>query len=86
MTPIVLEEHKNLFRDEQSYEQFVQLLASVLGQDMSLIMSRDQVLGAILSPEATKEVLYDRIIRKVSSSPSILEDLRDRIENDEIVD
>jgi hypothetical protein len=39
-----------------------------------------------LSPDATKEVLVERMIRRISSAPEILDEIRDRIEKDEIVD
>lgn len=86
MNPLVLDEHRALFKDDESFGQFIQILASRLGQDFSPVISNEKVLGAVLSPEATKEVLYERMIRRLSKSPKILDELRDRIESDEIVD
>ena len=87
MNPLILDEYRSLFRDDGSFEQFVQAVTSRLEHDLSPIISRERgVLGAILSPETTKEVLYERIIRRISESPEILDEIRDRIENDEIVD
>lgn len=86
MQRLVLDEHKNLFRDEESFDQFVKVLTNLLGQDFSPVIAEETVLGAVLSPEATKEVLYERMIRKISSSPEVLDEIRDRIENEEIVD
>lgn len=73
MQKLVLDEHKNLFRDEESYDQFVKVLSNLLSQDFSPVIAEDTVLGATLSPEATKEFLYERMIRKISTSPKVLD-------------
>jgi len=86
MHPLVLDKHRNLFRDDESFGQFVQILTDRLSQDFSPVLSEQRVLGAVLSPEATKEVLYERMIRRISDSPQVLDEIRDRIENDQIVD
>jgi hypothetical protein len=86
MMPIVLDECRPLFRDDGRYEEFVAWLAKKLGKDFSPVLAGQKVLGSVLSPEATKEVLYDRMIQRISGSPSILDDIRDRLENDEIVE
>ena len=86
MRSLILDEHRNLFKDQESFDQFLQILATNLGQDSSLVLSGGRVLGTVLSPEATKEILYERMIRGISKSPEVLDEIRDRIENDEIVD
>jgi hypothetical protein len=86
MMPLVLDECKPYFRDETCYEEFVTWLISKLGHDFSPVIARQRVLGSLLSAEATKEILYDRMIQRISESPTILDDIKDRLENDEIVD
>ena len=86
MKPIVLDECRPLFRDDARYEEFVTWLIVKLGHDFSLVIAGQRVLGSVLSPGATKEVLYDRMIQRISESPSILDDIKDRLENDEIVE
>lgn len=86
MSPFVLDEHRGLFRDEESFARFVTLFSSQMGQDFSPVISGDAILGAVLSPEATKDFLYERMIRRMSSNPKLLDEIRDRIENDEIVE
>lgn len=86
MNLLVLDEHRALFKDDDCFSQFVQILATRLGQDFSPVISNQRVLGAVLSPEATKEVLYERMIQRLSNSPKVLDELKDRILNDEIVD
>ncbi len=86
MTPLVLDECRPLFRDDARYDEFVTWLIEKLGHDFSPVIAGQNVLGSILSPEATKEVLYDRMIARISESPSILDDIKDRLENDEIIE
>ena len=86
MNPLVLDEYRNLFRDDSCFDHFVKSVSDRLEQDLLPIILKERVLGAILSPEATKEMLYERMIRRISQSPEILDKLKDRIENDEIVD
>lgn len=85
MSPLVLDECKSLFRDDAGYEEFVSWLINKLGHDFSPVIAGKNVLGSVLSPEATKEVLYDRMIQRISESPSILDEIKDRL-NDEIVE
>jgi hypothetical protein len=86
MNPLILDDYRSLFRDDASFDRFVQAVSARLEHDLSPVISKERVLGAILSPEATKEVLYERMIRRISDAPEILDQIRDRIENDEIVD
>ncbi len=86
MTPLVLDECRPLFSDDARYEEFVTWLIVKLGHDFSPVIAGQKVLGSILSPEATKEVLYERMIQRISECPSILDDIKDRLENDEIVE
>lgn len=86
MNPLVLDECRSLFKDDTHYAEFVTWLTTKLGQDFSPVISDKKVLGSVLSPEATKEVLYNRMIQKISESPSILDDIKDRLENDKVVE
>ena len=86
MTPLVLNEYRDLFRDGSSFEHFVTILTKSFAHDLSPVIYNEDVLGTVLSPGATKEVLYERMIRRLSHSPETLDEIRDRLENDEIVD
>lgn len=86
MSPLVLDEHRKLFRDEASFREFVRILSQQLGKDLSPVISNEEVLGAMLSPEATKEMLSERMMRRIATSPEILDEIMDRMEIDEIVD
>jgi len=54
--------------------------------DFRPIVHNDRIIGSTLSAEGTKEVLYGRIAKRISEKPEILDELVDRIENDDIVD
>ena len=76
---------KHLFKDESSYEEFVTGLRESLRYDLRPIMSNSEVLGASLSAEGIKDVLYDRFVRALSRNPSLIDKLTERIQDDEIV-
>lgn len=82
---INLDQHQHLFRDEAAYHQFTQILSASLQQDLRPIICEQRVIGATLSPGATKDYLYERMVRKIAERPELLAELTDRIENDEIV-
>ena len=44
------------------------------------------MIGAALSPEGTKEFLYDRMVKRIAERPELLSELTDRIEHDDVVE
>jgi len=88
MTLIHLGSMKHLFKDEACYREFEQSIRDGLAKgDMPMFLTEtDEVLFTAISPESTKEVLCNRILQRMGENPSLIDDLRDRIENDEIVD
>ncbi|TWT89324.1 hypothetical protein [Neorhodopirellula pilleata] len=86
MNAFVLEEHRNLFRDEQAFLEFAQAIRAKLKEDFSPVMSDKEFVGAFVSSEAAKELIFDRIAKRLSQKPSILSEVQDRLENDSIVD
>lgn len=86
MLPFLLDECRPLFKDELRYQEFLALLIGKLKSDFSPVIAGKEVLGAVLSPHAVKEVLYERMIQKLSESPTVLEEIKDRLENDRIVE
>lgn len=86
MNAFILEDHRKLFRDDEAFSSFVQLIRAKLSDDFSPVMSDKEVLGAFVSSEAAKEMIFDRIAKRLSKDPSTLSDVRDRLENDKIVD
>ncbi len=84
---IILDEHKSLFKDEASYRQFVKLLRSTISQNtMPLILADRELLFTAVSPDATKEILSERILKRLWENPDLLDELTSRLESDEIVE
>ncbi|MFG0297661.1 MAG: hypothetical protein ACF8PG_17280 [Maioricimonas sp. JB045] len=86
MNSLNLETYRNLFPDDASFDRFVERLVSDLQFDLRPIMVDGRMLGLTLSPEGAKDVLYDRMVSRMAKDPSVLSDLADRLENDEIVE
>lgn len=85
--PIILEEHKSLFKDEDSFESFIQVFESALSQsDMPAVFWNQGLLFTAVSPQAMKEVISERILRRVSERPELLTEIKDRLERDDIVE
>ncbi len=81
-----LDQFRDSFRSPELFNAFVETFSTSLKTDLQPIVVGDRVVGAGLSAEATKNYLTDRLLRRVASKPSLLNDLLDRLENDEIVD
>ena len=82
----LLEKHLNLFRDEQSFSEFVNALKSASKGDFTLVLTKHEIIGAVLSASATKKVLCDRMVQSIARNPELLSEMADRIENDKIVE
>jgi hypothetical protein len=83
---INLDRYKELFRDEAAFERFVALLAEDLEHDFRPILVGDRMIGASLSAEGAKHILYDRMIRRLGERPELLGELTRRLSDDEIVE
>tara|TARA_R110002049_G_scaffold4601_5_gene32151 strand:+ start:219942 stop:220217 length:276 start_codon:yes stop_codon:yes gene_type:complete len=86
MSALILDEYKNLFRDDKSYLRFVRVLEDRLRDDFSPVFSDTEVLGAFLSSDAAKDVIYDRLVQRMGKNPELLDELKRRIEDDKSVD
>jgi hypothetical protein len=82
-----LDEHKGLFKNEASYHELVELFKQALSvNSMPLILAEKEVVFTALSPEGTKELLRDRILKRFSEDPGLLAEMKDRLEKDVIVE
>jgi hypothetical protein len=87
MTAIILDEHRNLFRSDADFERFVSLLEGGGGNaEMVSIWANKRHLATLLSPAQTKTLVQARMLQRILERPSVLDEMRDRIEKDEIVD
>ena len=84
---IILDEHKGLFKDEASYARFIDILRSSITSDtMPIVLAEHELLFTAVPPGATKDILAERIVRRLWENPGLLDDIRDRLENDDIVE
>ncbi|MEQ8791762.1 MAG: hypothetical protein RIC55_36200 [Pirellulaceae bacterium] len=86
MNAIALDQWKRLFRDDESFAEFVQGLESHSKHDMNILLSGNRVVGSLLSPEGTRNVLYERMLKRIAENPALLAEIADRLESDDIVD
>jgi|688.fasta_scaffold96343_4 hypothetical protein len=86
MKPVLLEECREMFKDDTFYEKFVVWFCEQLQNDFSPVMYEHRVLGCVMSQVATKDILYERITRRILDKPSVLAVIEDRLLNDAIVE
>ena len=86
MSTVVLDQYIGLFKSEAAYDEFTSAIASGLGDDMRVILVRGRVIGAALSAEGAKEVLYQRLVKHLSEHPDTIDKLTKRLVEDSIVD
>lgn len=80
MTPIILEQ--SMFRDSETYQEVIR---RIRGAHRSPVFAGQELLGTVLSPEASKQVLYEGLLKWVADEPGLVDEIGDR-QNDEIVD
>ena len=85
-TGIVLDEFKQLFRDEASYAEFAGCMKKASQHDLAAIFSGNELIGTFLSPQATKDVLYERMLKRIAEKPELLAEIASRLQEDDIVE
>ena len=86
MPVLVLDELKGLFKDETSFHTLVQRFRDALANNaMPQVLTDKEILFTAVSPEATQDLLCERIVSRLSENPSLLDEIEGGL-NDEIVD
>lgn len=88
MSIIQLEEHQHLFRNGPCYLGFATALRSALEADrVQVVMNGREVIG-ILTPARSKlpDVLFERLCEAVRERPEILDEIREGLEDEDLVD
>jgi len=80
MSAIFLDSYRNLFRDEIAYRQFVELFRKAVAKTATPVFADDELVGGVLSPEQTKDLVYDRILRRIAERPELLDELAERLD------
>jgi hypothetical protein len=86
-TVLLLDKHKALFKDDESFLQFAQILeASIARDEMRIVLHGEQVVGALISVEEAQVRLRDRIMKRLSTNPASLARLAERLASEDIVE
>ena len=87
MRPVQLSEYAQLFRDEHSYSEFVRLFSASLDDDeVQVVFAGSQLLCTVMGPDAVREIMQQRILKRFAEQPDLLDELRDRLGDDYLVD
>lgn len=80
---IALDREKRLFRDAAAYQEFIELFRNaVAANSMPLVLVENEVLFTALSPASTQQLLSERILKRLSENPALIDELRHRLEED----
>lgn len=72
-----LNQWKHLFRSPKEFEDFVAKLSQNNGR-LPLLVG-DRYIGCLLSPAATKTMLYESMVRRIVESPELLKELEESL-------
>lgn len=87
MSAIVLEEHLELFRSHESLDQFAEMIkVPDGGHGTKTVWWKNQRVATLNSLGDSRAILEERIRRRVTEDPKFLDEIKDRLENDPIVD
>jgi len=87
MKPLQLNDCSNLFKDEKAYQEFVRLLTeSVTTDELRVVFADSGLVCAVMGPSAIRELMRHRILKRFADQPDLLDELRDRIQEDDLVD
>jgi hypothetical protein len=78
---LMLDNYQDLFKDDTCYRRFVSVFQKAFTQHgMPLVFAGKEIVFTALSPESTKKLLSDRILRRLSKDPELLTELQQRLE------
>ena len=88
MTVLDLSKHKTLFASDEALREFVQILHESIDKSGTSIVldEKGNVVGAALSSDVMKQILSERILRRLLKAPDLVAKIHHRLEHDEIVD
>jgi hypothetical protein len=87
MKALQLNDYSNLFRSDEAYREFVRLLVQSLDQDeLKVIFADTEVVCTVVGPSAVRDIMQHRIIKRFAEQPDLLDELRERLEDGDLVD
>lgn len=81
-----MDQYLHLFKSEQACKEFADVLTGHANVGLRVILFHEEVIGASLSAEGAKEVLFQRLVRNLSDNPDTIDKLTKRLREDTIVD
>jgi ribonucleotide reductase beta subunit family protein with ferritin-like domain len=70
-----LGEHIDLFKDDQSYQQFLTRLRKATEKGIAVVIATDDVVGAVISAEWTRAILEEQLGRAINANPSLVREI-----------
>ena len=88
MTTVVqnIEQFRRFFPDDQAFRSFVSEFEKMFSSDLTAFFAGEEILGGILTPEATRELLYAQLRDKIADRPQLLSEIAKSLESEDIVD
>jgi hypothetical protein len=83
---LILEKHKELFKDDEAVRKFARLLKDATrSRTMQFLLFDEQLVGAIISTSEAQDRLRQRIAARLVQDPRSLDVLKERLESDDLI-
>ena len=87
MSAIVLDDHRNLFRNDADFDHFVSIFQNATqDSEMKPIWAKKRHLATLLSPAEAKTLVQNRMLKRILGQPTLLDEMKSCLENDDIVE
>ena len=81
-----IEQFRKFFPDDQAFRSFVSEFEERFCSGLTAFFAGQKILGGILTPEATRELLYAQLRDKIVARPQLLSEIAESLESEDIVD
>jgi hypothetical protein len=87
MVALMLDEHRSMFRSDADFDRFVSLLEAAGGQtEMTPVWAKQRHLVTLLSQTQVHALVREKMLQTILDNPSLLDEMKDRLENDPVVE
>jgi len=85
MAAFVLDDYRALFRSEADFDRFLPLIEGATSEsEMTPVWGKKSHLATLLSRTQAKALVQERMLQRILDDPSLLDEMKDRLENDEL--
>lgn len=74
------------FRGKSAEELWEAIEDALKRADTPILVRNQHFVGAVVAPEAVKELVLDRMLKRFETDPALIDSLRKRLTEDEIVE